>query len=246
MFNPIQFYEFGKKRIITPEILKTSIFAAYKFNDGTDSKSGYNGNVGSGVSFIPSSIGNAANFDAAGNSQIVISSNTNFDFTDASRNDSPFSISFFIKIASINKLHWIVNKRNNTGATDSWQVFVNTNNKISFTLFSNGNASNIGIQSVTSLIQNALYHVTVSYDGSKNVNGMNIYINGVLESPTRSIVGTYTGMPKTTTPITLGRLASVISNEYRLLGQIDELYFFNTLLNQNAINFLQNNYYPFI
>jgi hypothetical protein len=246
MFNPVQFYEFGKKRISTPTFnLSTSIFAAYNLDNGIDSKSGYNAVVGNAITFSTGVNGNGANFSPVVDSQMVINSNQEFGFTNGNRDDKPFSISFFIKLASIGRNSFIVCKRDNTPTGDSWQIAVASDNILSFIIYSEQNTINLSVKRDTAFLNNTKYHVTVSYDGSKTISGMKIYINGVLVNVTNNSAGNYYGMPSTNIPISLGRLATNSNNIYRLDGQLDELYFFNGVIDQNSVNFLQSNYFPF-
>tara|TARA_R110000744_G_scaffold376446_1_gene490694 strand:+ start:81 stop:836 length:756 start_codon:yes stop_codon:yes gene_type:complete len=148
--------------------------------------------------------------------------------------DLPFSVSFWLKLnSSIDSQVYI--SKNRGGPRREWTIGSFSTNKIQIALNNQGGNSEQSIDSTTSLNDNQWYSVICTYSGvggSSAYQGLKIYINGVLETPTNIVSGTYTAMSNTVAPLTIGRYMA--GNVYTN-GLIDEPAIFDTELNQTQI-----------
>lgn len=134
--------------------------------------------------------------------------------------DIPMTTSMWVYPRTLDSTtgNWIVNKRG-AGAGDEWQLAF-WQGKISYMLLTN--SSNYITQTTnTTWAPGKWYHIVTEYDGSRKVGGMKIYVNDTLQSTTESIVGTYSGMDKTSQPVIVGKPGW--TSAYYFDGIIDEL-----------------------
>jgi hypothetical protein len=87
---------------------------------------------------------------------------------------------------------------------NSWNGFIVCiiSNKIYF-LIGNGSNNAILVRGSTTITTGVYYNIVVTYDGSTNASGVNIYVNGVLESMVTS-VDNFTGGLSNTDNLTVG------------------------------------------
>ena len=151
----------------------------------------------------------------------------NLSFGDGS-NDSPFSISTWVKIGRTTA-QGIVTKYGSGSSTREY-LFYTTGGKLRLLLW--GNGTNNFATGSTTLSTDTWYHIACTYDGrggSTAYNGITLYINGVAESVTTS-GGSYTAMSNTSQNVEIGKYST---NE--LLGNIDETAIFSSELSQSDI-----------
>ena len=110
---------------------------------------------------------------------ILVSQDTPFDF----ERTSTFSILGWIKRAAAGVGHVIVAKGDNTN-NNQWLVDVTTGDFLQLGLLSTYPTSALQVRGGTTLSASTWYHVAVTYDGSSTPGGVNLYVNGVLETPT--------------------------------------------------------------
>ena len=133
------------------------------------------------------------------NAKVVYSSTSNpISFGDGS-NDSPFSVSLIYKrnsaTADNTDSDWLFSKGNGSSAREYYAVV--TANKIYFTLYDESANTYLSIYSnigSNALLNDHFSHLAFTYDGSKTVSGMRIYLNGVGLSAINASSGTYTAM----------------------------------------------------
>ncbi|MBF0433163.1 MAG: DUF2341 domain-containing protein, partial [Fibrobacteria bacterium] len=106
------------------------------------------------------------------------------DILDFERTDS-YTISAWAKHASAQN-GTVIGKMNNADPYTGWDMYWQSTHKI-YSHLINTNTSN-AIQEYTNgtFTTDAWYLITISYDGSSNASGMNIYVNGILQSTTVS------------------------------------------------------------
>jgi hypothetical protein len=223
------------------------VVAAYKFEgNGDDSHiNAYNGTVGSSVTFSTTNAvdGLAGQFINNTNSRIVIADNNAFSFTNG-LTDTPFSIKANIRTASTTLTQPIFSKYTGSNNNTSEYLFFTrgvTGGRLAILLFNKIIGGGfIGVETTTSVANGLVNNVIVTYDGSGTVAGIQMFINGVLQSLNNISSGAYVGMGNTTvTPIIGNR-----SGNTPFVGTIDELYIFNVVLNPAQIDTLQTNFYP--
>jgi len=219
----------------TASFLEASTIAAYHLlTNGVDSKNAYNGTVGGAVTFSSGAV-----FNGTGTSNISIADNNDFSFTDGT-NDKPFSISGYAKWSS--NFYMIAKHNNNYNNTEEWAMMTQGGN-INFLLEDKTTSTTILRFSIANPFNNTAYkHFVITYDGSRVFGGFKFYIDGVLQTITNASLGTYTGMKNGTLPVVFGAQSN-FGNPFS--GSLKEVNFFNRVLTQTEVTFLQTNNYPF-
>jgi hypothetical protein len=95
-----------------------------------------------------------------------------------------FSFGFNVKPITINSgtSNMLLTKYSNPPAR-GYYIAVQSN-KIVFSLQSNGGTNGISVRTVQTLNTGQWYHLIATYDGSSSASGVNLYIDGVLQSTT--------------------------------------------------------------
>ena len=127
------------------------------------------------------------------NDFVEIQNQIQFDQTD------PFTLSSWVKSSNVSN-ELIINNENILYTGYRLNINVNANIEIGLR---NSISDDIAIETLNSINANTWYHIVGTYDGTSNVSGMKIYINGVEES-TNTISNTLT--------------SSTLSNQRTLLG----------------------------
>ena len=154
--------------------------------------------------------------------------NDNLSFGDGVT-DSPFSISTWINIGNT-KARGVVSKY---GAIGTEWLFYMVGGKARLLLKDNINSATIFATGSTALTLNTWYHVGITYDGN-GLSGINIYVNGSLETLTTSGSG-YVAMSNTSQPLELGKYSTL-----EFLGKLDEVAIFNSELSSSDITTIYN------
>ncbi len=135
----------------------------------------------------------------------VIPDDNALSFTNGS-NDLPFSIGFWIKIHSADGCR-IISKAGNSSSNKEWALYTGGGGDRRLGLLIHDNSGSfywVCTSSVVTAYENQWIHVLATYDGSESSSGINIYINGVVQSTTVVSGGTYGGMVNTSSPVTVG------------------------------------------
>lgn len=148
-------------------------------------------------------------------------------FIDAT-NDLPFSLSAIIKLDSIgDNLNGIISKWHGTDSIDGEFGFnVDSTGLLTFQIMSQTTTDRLLIKAIDPILINTIYLVTATYDGSKTIGGLNIYINEARVGVAETVEGTYIGMHDSSgaSKITIG--ANIRNDAFykRFLdGTIDEV-----------------------
>ena len=210
----------------------SNLLAYYRFNsDLIDQINAYNG-TGTAITYVAGKSGNAASFNGS-TSKIVILDNPDFSFTSGGGVDKPFTISSYLKSNSTADQMFI----NKLKSRREFYVFY-LSEKIKVSLESSAGNS-IYVETSSAVNITTLKHLVITYDASKTKEGLNIYINGVLQVVTRVSSGTYAGMPNGSDNLVIGQHG----NETNILvwnGLIDGLGIFNKELSQAEITDIYN------
>jgi hypothetical protein len=157
---------------------------------------------------------NKGTFTLDGSNQYIeiVDSNT-FSFGDGS-NDSPFSISAWVNMTDATKFRLIQKVHSAFGSGLSEWYFLTTGaDKLRITVLDeSASAYEYAETSALTSLQGQWLNLVATYDGSGGTSaniGMNIYINGVVQSVTRADSGTYTAMENLPQPVYIGRYANV-------------------------------------
>ena len=185
-------------------------------------------------------------FDGA-TSKINLGDSDIFSFGDGST-DSPLSFSVWINLATLSTPHCVINKQTSS-SNGEYKIYISTAGKIYIELANNGGEANgaRGIQSGTNLSIDQWYHLAFTYDGrggSSAYDGMNLYINGSLDSSTDWSYLSYTAMNNTNADFILGDLITGGSNTYDFQGKMGPVSIFDYALTSSAVTALYNNGIP--
>ena len=88
-----------------------------------------------------------------------------------------FSVGFWMKRNSTAQ-EWIVSKQLSSGTYGGFAIFI-ASGKLNFFLGSGAPSANIQGKSTDSVTGTTWKHIVVTYDGSQDISGFKIYINGV-------------------------------------------------------------------
>jgi hypothetical protein len=133
------------------------------------------------------------------NEYIDCTNNVAFDFE---RTDS-FSLSGWVKLNDLVGVQSILRKKTFVALSKGW--FLSTSgNEIRFDLQNNGGANGlITITSGANLSAGVWYHISATYNGNSDFTGVNIYLDGVLQTNTIED-NTLTATIKNTTFVSIG------------------------------------------
>ncbi len=210
--------------------LTVNFISRYTFEDNVNDVAGSNNGTATSISYVTGGVGKSGAFNG-GASKVDIPDANDLSFTDGS--DLPFTISLLFNTnATQNSM--LVTKRN--GTFTEYQCFYSSSG-LTFDLMSGGNTSNFKRENVSFAASfGVFYHVVFAYSGSGR---QKIYLDGVLQSTTQTLTGTYVGMTNTTAFVRLGKGGfSESSGVFSLNGEEDEVIFWDKELNQSDITFL--------
>jgi hypothetical protein len=149
---------------------------------------------------------------------------------------SAFSISLWFNPSTVS-LEALISKY----VSNSWNgytIYIQSS-KIYFIL-GNNTSNVIQVNGSTTLLNNTLYHLVLTYDGSKNASGVNIYLNNSSETLT-PLKDTFTLSSSNTDDLNIGRFTAG-NLEYE--GEILNVSFFNSELTAGNVTTLYNGGVP--
>jgi prepilin-type N-terminal cleavage/methylation domain-containing protein len=142
---------------------------------------GNNGTV-SGAALVPGmeQLGNALQFDGA-DDYVDVGNVASLSF----ERTSHFSIAAWIKTTKIYAS--VISKMGGSGDLSyrGWDMYLGRNtNKLTFFLINTFPSNCIEVYGSTNVLDNNWHYVTITYDGSSNASGVNLYVDGVSETKT--------------------------------------------------------------
>ena len=189
---------------------------------------------------------NTKSFEPDGTDDHLTVSNTSgvFTFGDGT-NDSPFSMSTWVRTPSSPGGTRFICQSNPTGAGISMLFAINSGTS-KFELQIRDSSNNwIGIDS-TAASGSTWYHVGCTYDGTKSHTGIKLYLNGSLETSTSNISsGAYSAYNNGGYQLVIGGLVyNTSTNFYNALGTLqDDVAIFNAALTASEMNAVYNGNY---
>jgi len=209
-------------------IFKEKLVAYYAFeNNANDIHSTNNGTLIGAPSFPTGKNNLGIDFgNNAGLNYVTIPDNDDFSFTDGF-NDVPFSISLWVRFHAFNSVgNWLINKRGSASEVE-WQInYTASLNAIGFAKFSLGGNSIFQVKRTNTFTSlNTWNHLVCTDNGSGTLAGMNVYLNGVLQSGSTSDNG-YVRMQAGNSVTRIGMSAWVAQEHLKHRGMIDEVAIF--------------------
>ena len=158
-------------------------------------------------------------------------------------NADAFSISAWINLSSASSHKIIVSKMSSSSSYNyrGWNLAINSSMKIFFGLRGASSSSEITAVGNTTLSTGVWYHIGATYDGSSLNSGVEVYLNGSLDTPTQS--GSISGS-MSTTGITGLNIGSRDTTSLPFPGNIDEVAIFSSELTSGNITTIYNNGAP--
>ena len=149
--------------------------------------------------------GNASRSFDGTNDYIDLGDSDDFSFGDGAGNDSPFSIAAWVKLDVTTGNRGIFSKF--TTGNGEWLLFYHSSsNEFRWSVYDALSNDFIRAKSSVTINASQWYHVACTYDGSKSVSGMKLYMDGSLDT-TPQTSGTYSGMSNTNTNCLIGQWA---------------------------------------
>ena len=237
MFNPVQFYEFGKSRGLS---LLNNLIAYYNGNSQISSTGSNDLIANNRVTFASGIIGNS--FEFASNpafADVPNSTSTQFG------NLSPFSISIWIFPTSNTTqfAKWVISKRLAGGNnSDEYQLLLTNSYVVNFSKFNAiSPGSNFTRAVGPTLPLSQWSHIVIADDGSTNANSTKIYFNGALFNSTYTGSGTFTGMGISNATTRIGLAQFNQGGGFQFAGRLDEIGLYkNRELSQSDVSALYN------
>ena len=169
------------------------------------------------------------------NDRINLGDSDSFSFGNGST-DSPFSLSAWINMTDATKFR-ILNKAAGVQASSlkEYLFSLGSDDKIIFYLYQdNISTTRIGKKyngAALTSYEGQWIHLAGTYDGSSDVDGIKIYLNGIRVDDLDAITGTYTAMQNTTSNLGLG----VLGGSNYANGKIASTQIYNRALSANEV-----------
>jgi hypothetical protein len=188
-------YMFGRKQGVNP-IPLSDFVSYYEFNNNANDTIGTNNGTPTSLTFESGLVGNRGVFNGT-SSKIDIADSNSLSFTDGV-NDKPFTISFLVTFDTLSDSSSLFTKYQTSPDVLEY-AFALFGNTLSFALFSNNVNNRIQINYTFNRVVSQRYLISVSYDGSKNLSGLKMFIDQTDVTNSASVfqTGTYTGMVNT-------------------------------------------------
>ncbi len=169
-----------------------------------------------------------------------------FSFTNGSNVDEPFSISAWVYLTDFSSIS-VIASRYSMSSTDyrEYIFWVDTSGYLIAQLWdeSASTFTPATIQSISTdaIPLNTWILVTMTYDGSENSSGLNLYVNSTLISQTRTKTDAYSGMENLAVHFRVGcyHNSSAVVDGF-LNGKVDNVIIFNTELSSSVVTSLWN------
>jgi hypothetical protein len=158
------------------------------------------------------------------------------DFT----NTDAFSISCWFKRTRSGVSEFLISKQDSTSNSRGYTLLIPfDDNKVTVVIRNNTASSGRLIVDCTTAITNTnWHHIVMTYDGSSNVSGVNLYLDGNNDTGVTS--GTLSATISNTASFQVG--AKNAANEFS--GTIDEVSVFNSELSASDVTTIYNNGVP--
>ena len=205
------------EKIIAGYLFNGTAFDEYRKNDAT----------ATGTPTYVDGVGDSNAIRLNGTSQYLsIPYTSQLAFVDAD-GDLPFEIEVYVKFSATGVSQSIVNKEDEE-TTFEYSLVVGGDDLIAFRLRTD-NSNRIGIKGATVITTGVWYRIQAGYSGNKDVEGMYLKIDGLLDTPfVQDVVGNYTGMTNHSLPVDIGRIDRSSLPSY-LSGDIEYVLFKNDI-----------------
>lgn len=187
--------------------------------------------------YTPGIVGRCIDRPVGSNKVNIPTASGDFDFGDSGGSEFPFSVSIWNNIATWDTGgNWLLSRRS-TSAFRDWEFKLLRDEAV------HGDNVQIWLSDGTNFImirvlvdkadyEGDWHHYLFTYDGSKTVAGLKLYLDGVLYTQTTETSGTYTGMTNIPNKIEIGNKSWQNGNPIDLL---DEIKFWDKEFSQEEV-----------
>lgn len=159
------------------------------------------------------------------------------DFGNVLDNDGTQAFSVSFRTRDIANSEWIITKQ--SARYEGLEINSDGNRKMGFSLGRNS-TDRIACTSVDAVPLNQWNHWVMTYDGSKTVAGVSMYMNGVSQSIT-TVRDTFAGSSSNSGNFNIGSLVWSVNNW--LDCRLDDVQWYDFVLNSTQVNDIYNNGY---
>ena len=212
----------------------SNIIAEYKFENNVVDTVGSNNGTATSITYEAGTVGQRGVFDGS-TSFVSVPNASEFNFTEGAGVDKPFSISLLATFDTTNNSSALVNKY--IGGSNAEFSLIIFGSKLNMGIFESDNWTDyISREYDFTRVVGQVYHISMTYDGSKSANGIKFYINGLEVVSTDISVGSYTGLVSNTAPILIGK--RTLGTQHPHDGTLDCVRIWNKKLSSSEINLL--------
>ena len=209
-----------------------ALVAHLKFNDNVTDSAGSNGGTVTGTTtYVTGKIGKGISLN--GSSYVTLANESNFDF----EHTDPFSMTFWIKMdsGSDGGTYYVNAKQNSGGGQVGLGLLLLSNGELRFGFDTASGNHRITSSNSVVTVSSGWTHVSITYDGSSNLSGCKIYINGTLD---------VTGSSSSITSTVLNNYAFVwgasSNGSLATPATYDDTRIYSRELDQNEVNVIYN------
>ena len=182
--------------------------------------------------------GPSMRFDGS-NDYVSFADNDSFSFVDGSGNDTPFSISAWVKMENVAGFS-LVSKYGSSAAVREWAFEVNSGSDLYFILRdTSGNIADAASVTDMSAYAGKWVHVSATFSAESAAasaqNDIKLYVNAAA-IPVAATGGSYLGMSNTSQPVQIGRKNIAYAN-----GEIRDVKLFNKELSAAEVKEVYSN-----
>lgn len=165
------------------------------------------------------------------------------DFSfNAGTDDLPFSISAWILIDGNSVTENIIISKSTTNFTN-WSLgtefdLSNSSHRLVFKISSSRGLSavyNPGLM-IDGIEDGNWHHIVATYDGSKNAMGVNLYVDGLLVTSTKSTHALYVGLQNNLDPVIIGRSLQSNAGRRQFKGGIRDVAVWDSEISQSKVS----------
>ena len=210
------------------------------FVDKTGTNTGTNKNASDAdysATPVAGKLGDAYSYSGATFRYSTIPNSESLDFSKA------FTIAAWVKPTTLSSARGVFGKRD--GTYSEWELYINADGSVSFTLIENGNNVNrITCKTATGVVTAANWHlIALRHDGTNRKAGFSLYVNNVLQSVTYTYSGTVTselstGIIHTSAPL---KIATALAGAANMTGLIDQVVVWSKAISDNVKGKYWNN-----
>lgn len=158
------------------------------------------------------------------------------------RTDS-FTLAAWVNCTSTGTFEVIFGKRENSSPNVGWELGKNTDDTLRLDLCNNSTNNRLQVSSTNVINGSVWRHVVATYDGTSDSDGVNLYIDGVLETPSVD-QNTLSSSIATSNSFFIGTRDATSDGSREWTGLLDDLRIYNRELSAAEITTLYDSYSP--